>query len=101
MDPTLQETDVEVREFPLRLKEGGEITVPQVVQDKLNVTEGDVLTLLQVGDLVLLTPKPLQVPQLADKIVAIMEGEGVSLTDLLEGIQEERRAIWQEHQQDA
>ena len=41
-----------------------------------------------------------QVPQLADKIVALMEEEGVALSDLLEGIETERQAIWQEQQQD-
>lgn len=101
MTPSSQDTDVEIREFPIRLGERGEITVPQLVQDNLNLTEGDMLTLLQVGDIVLLTPKQLQVPQLADKIVAIMEDEGVSLTELLAGIQAEREALWQDQQQDA
>ncbi len=101
MTPSSQDTDVEIREFPIRLREGEEITVPQLVQDKLNLTEGDMLTLLQVGNIVLLTPKQPQVPQLADKIIALMEDEGVGLTELLEGIQTEREAIWQEQQQDA
>lgn len=61
------------------------------MQDQLNLTEGDTLTLLQIGDLVLLTPKHLQVPQ----ITAIREDEGVDLTDLLDGIKTERAAIWQ------
>ncbi|MBW4547849.1 MAG: hypothetical protein KME25_25890 [Symplocastrum torsivum CPER-KK1] len=80
------------------------------VQEYLNVTEGQMLTLLKIGvteaeggcvPLVLLTPKQPQVPQLADKIVALMEEEGVGLSDLLEGIETERQAIWQEQQQDA
>lgn len=87
---SLQNTNIEMRIFPIRLQEQGQITVPQVVQDNLNVTEGDMLTMLQVGDLVLLTPRQPQVPQLADKIIAIMEDEGVSLTDLMAGVEAER-----------
>ncbi|MBD1806189.1 AbrB/MazE/SpoVT family DNA-binding domain-containing protein [Microcoleus sp. FACHB-SPT15] len=87
-----------MKAFPIRLQENGQITVPQPVQDNLNLTEGDMLTLLQVGNLVLLTPKQPQVPQLADKITAIMEAEGITLTDLLDGIETEREAIWQEQQ---
>ena len=87
-----------MKAFPIRLQENGQITVPQPVQDNLNLTEGDMLTLLQVGNLVLLTPKQPQVPQLADKITAIMEAEGITLTDLLDGIETERGAIWQEQQ---
>ena len=59
------------------------------------------LTLLQAGDLVLLTPKQPKVPELADKIAALMESKNVTLADLLLGLEEERKAIWQERQQDA
>ncbi|MCL1464414.1 AbrB/MazE/SpoVT family DNA-binding domain-containing protein [Argonema galeatum] len=90
MTYSLQNTNIEMRIFPIRLQEQGQITVPQVVQDNLNLTEGDMLTMLQVGDLVLLTPRQPQVPQLADKIIAIMEDEGVSLTDLVAGVEAER-----------
>lgn len=90
-----------MKTFPIRLGEQGQIIVPQVVQDHLNLTEGDMLTMIQVGELVLLTPRQPQVPQLADKITAIMEDEGVNLADLLTGLQAEREAIWQEQQKDA
>ena len=90
-----ENTNIEMRAFPIRLEKEGQITVPQAVQDQLNLTEGDTLTLSQIGDLVLLTPKNLQVSQLADQITAIREDEGVDLTDLLDGIKTERAAIWQ------
>jgi hypothetical protein len=54
------------------------------------------LTLLQIGDVVLLTPKQPQVPQIADKITAMMEDAGLELGDLLQGLAAERAAIWQE-----
>jgi bifunctional DNA-binding transcriptional regulator/antitoxin component of YhaV-PrlF toxin-antitoxin module len=98
---TSQNPNIEIKTFPIRLEEQGQITVPQVVQDHLNLTEGDMLTMIQVGELVLLTPRQPQVPQLANKITAIMEDEGVNLADLLIGLQAEREAIWQEQQKDA
>lgn len=101
MTSTSQNPNIEIKTFPIRLEGQGQITVPQVVQDHLNLTEGDMLTMIQVGELVLLTPRQPQVPQLADKITAIMEDEGVNLTDLLTGLQAEREAIWQEQQKDA
>jgi len=53
----LPELNVELKTFPIRLRQRGQITVPQSVRDSLNMTEGDVLTLLQIDDLILLTPK--------------------------------------------
>ena len=96
-----RDTDVDVKTYPIRLRDRGQITVPQTVRDRLKVIEGDMLTLLQVGDLILLTPKQPQVPKLADKIAAMKESEEISLADLLLGLEEERKAIWQERQTDA
>ena len=98
MTITSQETDVEIKQFPIVLGQGGEITIPQLLQDSLNVNQGDMLVLLQIGNLILLAPKQPQAPQLIDRIVTIMENENVGLADLLAGLEAEREAIWQEKQ---
>ncbi|MBR8828940.1 MAG: AbrB/MazE/SpoVT family DNA-binding domain-containing protein [Gomphosphaeria aponina SAG 52.96 = DSM 107014] len=87
-----------MKTFSVPLEEKGQITVPQIIQDELNITEGDTLTLIKLGEVLLLTPKKTQVPQLADKISIIMENEAVSLTDLLLGLETERVAISQQQQ---
>ncbi|MEZ2304249.1 MAG: hypothetical protein ACBR13_21005 [Microcoleus sp.] len=98
MTITSQETDVEIQQFQILLGQGGEITIPQLLQDSLKVDRGDMLVLLQIGNLIVLAPKQPQVPQLIDRIVTIMENENVGLTDLLAGLEAEREAIWQEKQ---
>lgn len=98
MTITSQETDVEIQQFQILLGQGGEITIPQLLQDSLKVDRGDMLVLLQIGNLIVLAPKQPQIPQLIDRIVTIMENENVGLTDLLAGLEAEREAIWQEKQ---
>lgn len=71
---------------PVRLRERGQLTIPQSVRDRSGLTDGDILTLFQLGDLIVLSPREPQVPILADKIVKMMEEEGVSLVDLLSGL---------------
>lgn len=91
---TVTATDpARIHTFPIRLRPKGQITLPQTVRDHWEVADGDILTLLEVGDLVLLSRKEPEVPRLADKIVALMSEQGVSLADLLEGLEEERKAI--------
>lgn len=92
------ETNLEINQLPIVVGKGGEITLPQSMQDSLNVTEGDRLELIQVCQLIFLSSKAPQVPQLIDRIVAMMDNENVSLTDLLAGIDEEREKIFQEQQ---
>jgi AbrB family looped-hinge helix DNA binding protein len=91
----------EIQAFSVSLQPQGQITVPLTLQRQLNLSEGDQLTLLQVGDVILLTPKALQVPQLTEQIASLREAEGLSLSALLEGLQTERQALWEEHQADA
>ncbi|MGB7712983.1 MAG: AbrB/MazE/SpoVT family DNA-binding domain-containing protein, partial [Microcoleus sp.] len=57
MTITSQETDLEIQQFQILLGQGGEITIPQLLQDSLNVNQGDMLVLLQIGNLILLVPK--------------------------------------------
>ncbi|VXD24043.1 Transcriptional regulator AbrB [Planktothrix serta PCC 8927] len=92
----MKATDINIKQIPIVLGRKGEITIPQVVQDSLNINEGDNLILLQIGDLIVLTPKQPQVPQLIDQIATLMENENVSLTDLLAGLEAEREMINQE-----
>jgi bifunctional DNA-binding transcriptional regulator/antitoxin component of YhaV-PrlF toxin-antitoxin module len=94
------DTDVDLKTYSVRLQGRGQIAVPQAVRRNLLVREGDILTLLQIGEVVLLTPKQLQVPLLADRFATRMKAENVGLADLLLGLEEEREAIWQERQQD-
>jgi AbrB family looped-hinge helix DNA binding protein len=86
---------------PVRLRKRGQITLPQTVRDSLGLSEGDILTLLQIGEVVMLAPKQPQVPRLADRIAGLMEEEGISLADLLQGLKEEREAIWRERTENA
>ncbi|RMF35947.1 MAG: AbrB/MazE/SpoVT family DNA-binding domain-containing protein [Chloroflexi bacterium] len=92
-----------LKTYDIRLRQRGQITVPREVRDRLNIREGDVLTLVQVGSMLLLTPKRPVVPLLADQIAELMEAEGVTLADLLLGLEEERAALYKERwrQEDA
>lgn len=92
----------DAKTYTVRMRDRGQVTIPRAVRDKLKTGAGDVLTLLQLGDLMLLTPRQPRGPRLADQFAAEMEEAGVSLADLLSGLVEEREAINQERQnQDA
>ncbi|MBD2281272.1 MAG: AbrB/MazE/SpoVT family DNA-binding domain-containing protein [Dolichospermum sp. DEX189] len=93
--------NMEIKAFPIRIENEGKITIPEDLKVHLSLVTGDTLTLLQIGDVVLLTPKQPQVPQIADKITAMMEDAGLELGDLLQGLAAERAAIWQEKDNNA
>ena len=91
-------SDYEIKQTTVRLRERGQITIPQAVRDKWSIEANnlDVLTLIEIGEAVLLSPKKLLLPELSKQFSALMDEEGVTLADLLEGLAEERQAIYQE-----
>lgn len=88
--------DTEQKKFTTQLRQRGQITIPQKLRESLAINEGDVLTLLQIGDNILLTPHSLRTFELADKISEIMEEEGVTLADMLRDLPQIRAEIYEE-----
>ena len=89
---------METGTYAVRLCERGQMTIPQPLRTALAARDGDILLLVQIGDIVMLTPKQPRVPQLSQQFVAMMQREGVTLADLLDGLREEREYIWRERQ---
>ena len=85
----------EAQTYTVRLRERGQVTIPRVVREKLATADGDLLTLLQVDDLLLLVPRQTRAPALTEQFTTEMEKEDVSLADLLTGLAKEREAIHQ------
>jgi bifunctional DNA-binding transcriptional regulator/antitoxin component of YhaV-PrlF toxin-antitoxin module len=97
MSPGTTSTDTTVIEtYPVRLRNRGQITVPLALREQLAVADGDFLVLVKLGDLVFLSPKPLQVPRLADRLADMLDESGTTLADLLQSLEEQRSAVWQE-----
>ena len=77
--------------YTVRLRERGQMTIPQAVREELDVKEGDTLTLLQIDGFLLLRPKQPLVPLLSEQFSRQMDEAGLSLAELLEGLAEERQ----------
>jgi bifunctional DNA-binding transcriptional regulator/antitoxin component of YhaV-PrlF toxin-antitoxin module len=68
----------------IQVRKKGSFTLPVELRIKYGVDEGDVFTLIDMGDgSFLLTPRIMQVNRLGDRVAEILSAEGVSLDDLL------------------
>ena len=85
MDRTLQ-----LEPMFSRVYSKGQVTIPVKIRKSLNIGEGTRLSFLQLGEVILLSPRRLVVPGAQREIAWIMEKEGVTLRELLEGLEEER-----------
>ncbi len=79
--------------YMIRLRERGQLTLPQKIRNRLALEPGDALTLVQIGDILVLSPRQPAIPKLGKAFSNIMDEEGVSLAELLVGLEEERERI--------
>lgn len=81
----------------LQIRGKGTLTLPIGLRRKYGLDEGDIISLIDLGDgSFLLTPIVSKVDRLGDRITQAMVKEGTSLDELLTALDEERERYYQE-----
>lgn len=76
---------------PVKLWGRGQLTIPKEIRQALKLGEEDRLSVFVVGRCLVLTPKRLVGPALAQDVEKAMKANGLSLEDLLRDLKAERR----------
>jgi bifunctional DNA-binding transcriptional regulator/antitoxin component of YhaV-PrlF toxin-antitoxin module len=66
------------------------LTIPDSIRKELDLEEDTVLSLVKVGDALLLTPRPLMVETLAKRAKRELKRAGLSIEDLLADLDRQR-----------
>jgi bifunctional DNA-binding transcriptional regulator/antitoxin component of YhaV-PrlF toxin-antitoxin module len=69
----------------------GTVTLPAKLRARYKLAEGDSLTLLDLGGVFVLSPGKTLVSKLAAELERKRKAAGLSIADLLEGLDEQRR----------
>lgn len=81
----------------IQLRGKGNLTIPIELRKKYGLNEGDVFTLIDLGDgSFLLTPQMTQVDRLGDRIAQAMAEQSLSLEEILTALDEERERYYRE-----
>ncbi len=81
----------------LQIRGKGTVTLPIELRRKYGLDEGDIITLIELGDgSFLLTPGVTQVDRLGDRVAQRMTKEGISLEEILTSLDDERERYYQE-----
>jgi bifunctional DNA-binding transcriptional regulator/antitoxin component of YhaV-PrlF toxin-antitoxin module len=82
----------------VQMRGKGTITFPAKLRSKYKLQEGEVFTIIDLGGgSFLLKPKVLEVDKLANRIAKRLKEENVTLDDLLQTLDEERKIYYQEN----
>jgi AbrB family looped-hinge helix DNA binding protein len=81
----------------IQMRAKGAVTIPVELRRKYGLDEGDIITLVDLGDgSFLLTPKVTKVDRLGDRVAQAMAKAGISLDEILTALDEEREHYYQE-----
>ena len=75
----------------IKVRDRGQVTIPQEYRDALDLDEDSPLTIVRVGDSLLLTPKRLHVDRLSQQAHALQQQAGISLESILKDLDTQRR----------
>ena len=64
------------------IRQRGTLTIPKAIREKYGLAEGDPLTIVDLDGAILLTPKLLLVPRLAEELSRLRRSRQLSLKDL-------------------
>lgn len=85
-----------VSEDRVQIGKRGTVTLPVELRRRYGLDAGDMLTVLDLGGVFVLSPEVPVVSKIAREIEQLREEAGLSLEDLLKGLDEQRRRLYQE-----
>ena len=66
------------------------MTLPKKIRDKYRIEKGDPLTLIDLGEGFLISPKMTTIPKLAAEMESLMKENDISLEEMIQGVAKER-----------
>ena len=78
------------------IKSRGQLTIPKKIRVMSGLEEGQIVSIIPVGDSVIIIPKRLELDEARREIKKIMKAAGLSPKDLVAGLEEEREKLYQE-----
>ncbi|NTV80180.1 MAG: AbrB/MazE/SpoVT family DNA-binding domain-containing protein [Candidatus Aminicenantes bacterium] len=86
----------DAKPFRSQIRERGQLTIPKEIREKGALYDGEAVTIIPVGDSILVTPKKLGLDEARREIRKLIKRAGITLDDLLDGLKEERAKQYEE-----
>jgi AbrB family looped-hinge helix DNA binding protein len=86
----------DVKPYKAEIRARGQLTIPKRVREKGGLYEGEAVSIIPVGDSILVTPRKLELDEARRELRKIMRECGVTLDELLAGLDEERASLFEE-----
>jgi AbrB family looped-hinge helix DNA binding protein len=88
----MEETKVAIAEIKAR----GQLTIPKKIRKMSHIEEGNVVSILPIGDSLIITPKRLELDEARRQLKKLVKASGLTIEELIEGLKEERTELFKE-----
>ena len=78
------------------IKARGQLTIPKKIREMSHLEEGQVVSIIPVGDGLIVTPKRLELDEAQREIRKVLKAANMTVEELLEALKEEREGLYQE-----
>jgi AbrB family looped-hinge helix DNA binding protein len=78
------------------IKARGQLTIPKKIREASRLEAGRLVSIIPVGDSIIITPNRLELDEARREIKRILRDSGLSADEVLEGLKEERDALYKE-----
>lgn len=80
----------DAKPYSAEVKSRGQLTIPKKIREAGGLEEGQSVTIIPIGDSLLVTPRTLKLEDVRRELRKMLRSSGLSLKDLLDGLDEER-----------
>jgi AbrB family looped-hinge helix DNA binding protein len=85
-----------LKTYQTEVRSRGQMTIPKAIRKVSNIDEGQIVSMLPIGESILITPKPLQLDEARRQMKRILLSSGMTVEELVEGLNEERSKLFGE-----
>ena len=82
--------------FTVEIKSKGQLTIPKKIRDEGALEEGRVVSIIPIGDSIIVTPKRLELEDARRQFKRILKESGCSFQEIVEGLPEDRQELYKE-----
>jgi AbrB family looped-hinge helix DNA binding protein len=78
------------------IKARGQLTIPKKIRETSHIEEGNVVSILPVGDSLIITPKRLELDEARRQLKKLLKASNLTIEELISGLREEREDLFKE-----
>jgi len=78
------------------IKARGQLTIPKKIRELSNLEEGQAVSIISLGDSIVITPKRLELDEARREIRKVLKSSKITIEELMNGLREERDNLYQE-----